>query len=571
MLEYQNELDVRGNLGNDVYVTDQMVDRLLDDQSFGNNMREADRKRGDLSKEEYHKIRALCKRNLFFLCHTVLGNTLLSPNLHGHLCTHLYNTRNDRFHEYLLPRGHYKSTILTIGHSIQIVLPYTKEDALHDLIGDPLPWPDCLGTDARVLIGHETAESASRFLYAITSHFTSNQFLMALFPDAIPEKRKHRINKWELELPRSIEATGNPEPTIDTLGVGGKSQGRHYNYIKLDDIYGDKARDSNAESQTTIQWFDNIQSFFSRFSQDHLDLTGTRYSHDDIYAHAEEQYGKKLIKYTRKVEEPDKEELKKGKLVMKPIFPEQFSTESLEIIRKNKKVWNAQYNNDPDDGTSGFVDAWKRYFYWIDRNTIACFSVGEKPIRSTISIRDLDICILLDPGIGKSGGLAVTGMDYIGRVFVLNALRPELRPDQYTDLIFQMAVRWQPRIVAVESDLFASVYQYWWQSEMKTRGIRFQVHPVYTAQRDKDDRILGLTQYMSADKFFINDKQDELLAEWKRVGKSRNVHIFDAIAYGPEVWRPGYYPGQRELIESGTSASDNDADSETGYSSIEYA
>lgn len=571
-MELAQATGLKNDQGEDIYVTDQMVDQLLDDQSVGENLRKADLRRNSLSKEEWHKLRVLCKRDLFFLCYSVLGNKRLSTNLHGHLCTHVRKTENDRFHEYLMPRGHFKSTILTIGHSIQVVLPYTDEDRQYDLDTSPLPWPNSLGTDCRVLIGHETHESAARFLFAITNHFTGNPLLMALFPDAIPSKRKHRINKWELELPRSDAARGNPEPTIDTLGVGGKSQGRHYNYIKLDDIFGDKARDSAAEAETTIQWFDNIQSFFSTFKEDHLDLTGTRYSHDDVYEHAEEVYGEQLIKYHRKVEEVVKDE-KTGLAILgpdkkplkQPIFPEEFTPEALAIIRKNKKVFNAQYLNDPDDGTSGFNPEWKRYFYWTGVNQIAVFD-GES--RTTVNVRDLDICILIDPG-EQSGGFAVTGMDYYGRVFVLVAIRIELKPPDLTDLVFRMAVRWQPRIVAIESDMFAAVYQYWWQAEMKTRSIRFNIEPVFTKQRSKDDRIMGLSQYMSAQKFFINEAQDELAQEWKRVGKSRNVHIFDAIAYGPEVWRHGYLPGQRDIIETVVGDQDQSGrDPETGYSVI---
>lgn len=551
---------LKNEAGEDIYVTDQMVDQLLDDQVVGETLRTAEKKRNELAKEEWHQLRALCKRDLFFLCYSVLGNKRLSTRLHGNLCTHVKRTENDRFHEYLMPRGHFKSTILTIGHSIQIALPYTEEDAQYDLDTGSLPWPNKLGTDSRILIAHETHESASRFLFAITSHFTNNPLLLALFPDAIPSKRKHRINKWELELPRSDAARGNPEPTIDTLGVGGKSQGRHYNYIKLDDIFGDKARDSVAESETTIQWFDNIQSFFSTFKEDHMDLTGTRYSHDDVYAHAEEVYGDQLIKYSRKVEEFDAEQ---GKKVS--IFPEEFTPEALAIIRKNKKVFSAQYENDPDDGTSGFDSTWKRYFYWISHNQIAVFAGDQRTI---INIRDLDVCILIDPGV-QSGGFAVTGMDHSGRVFVLVAIRIELKAPDLTDLVFKQAIRWQPRVVAIESDVFAHTYQYWWATEMTVRGIRFKIEPVYTKNRSKTDRVMGLSQYMSADKFYINEAQDELLSEWKRIGKSRNIHIFDAIAYGPEVWRRGYYPGQRDLIDLPTGDQDlSDRDPETGYSVI---
>lgn len=569
-MELAQATGLKNEAGDDIYVTDEMVDNLLDDQKVGEFQRAADQKRDQLAKEEYHKLRALCKKDLFFLCYSVLGNKRLSTRLHGNLCTHVHNTRLNRFREYLLPRGHFKSTILTIGHSIQVVLPYTDEDRAYDLDTTEIPWPASLGTDARVLIGHETHESAARFLYAITSHFTGNPLLMALFPDAIPSKRKNRINKWELELPRSDAARGNPEPTIDTLGVGGKSQGRHYNYIKLDDIFGDKARDSAAEAQTTIQWFDNIQSFFSVFKDDYLDLTGTRYSHDDVYAHAEEVYEDQLIKYSRRVEEPVRDKygvpvIQGGKPVMRAIFDEEFTPENLAIIRKNKKVFNAQYLNDPDDGTSGFQPEWKRYFYWIGHNQIAVFD-GDQ--RTVVNVRDLDICILIDPG-EASGGFAVTGMDYAGRVFVLVAIRIELKAPDLTDLVFRQAVRWQPRTVAVESDVFAHTYQYWWATEMTVRGIRFHVEPVYTKQRSKDDRIMGLAQYMSANKFFVNEAQSELLEEWRRVGKSRNVHIFDAIAYGPEVWRFGYAPGQRDIIESPSGEQDmSGRDPETGYSVI---
>lgn len=564
----------KNDKGEEVYVIDEMVDSILSDPVLSASMREADQKRNQLSKEEFHQLRALCKRDLFFLCFSVLGNKRLSTQLHGHLCTHVYDTQNDRFREFLMPRGHFKSTILTIGHSIQIVLPYTAEDRAHDLDTIPLQWPYTLGTDGRILIAHETAESAARFLFAITRHFTSNPLLLALFPDAIPNKRVNRINKWELELPRSASATGNPEPTIDTFGVGGKSQGRHYNYLKLDDIFGEKARDSVAESETTKEWFDGIQSFFSTFKEDHLDLIGTRYSLDDIYEHAHERYGAKLVKYCRRVEEPVRDPKTgrttfdaTGKPVKLPIFPEEFDEESLNILRKNRRRFSAEYENDPDDGVSGFSTDWQRFFYWVGHNEIAIFT-GDQ--RSKINIRDLDICILIDPG-HITGGFAVTGMDYLGRIYVLVSLLLNLKPPDLTEMVFRNVIRWQPRTVAIESDLFAGVYQYWWATEMARRGIRFHVTPVYTKSRTKDDRIMGLSHYMTAEKFYINDQQEELIAEWKKVGKTRNVHIFDAIAYGPEVWRFGYAPGQRDIVEAPTTGQDlNDRDPETGYSRMNY-
>src|SRR5678815_1725079 len=119
--------------GEQVYVTDVMINRLIDDDSLRDTQKKAQDERKSFSTKNYHQLRMRCKRDLFFLCYAVLGNTRLSPNLHGHLCSHVKRTENERFHEYLLARGNFKSTILTIGKTIQTVLPVTNEDLAYDL------------------------------------------------------------------------------------------------------------------------------------------------------------------------------------------------------------------------------------------------------------------------------------------------------------------------------------------------------------------------------------------------------------------------------------------------------
>lgn len=551
--------------GEDIYVVDEMVDRLLQEETLTKNRNDAHQKSRELSTEMKAKYRIRAKRDLFFLSYSILGYNRLSPNLHGHLCAHVKKTEHRRFHEYLLFRGGFKSTILTISKNIQTVLPVEEADLKYDgwwLDGEQseISYPASLCTDCKILIGHETHEGSARFLYAITSHFLTNTLLMGLFPEAVPSPRKQQINKWGLELPRN--SAGSPEPTIDTLGVGGKSQGRHYNHISLDDIFGDKARDSEAEAETTRQWFDNIQSFFSLFSKDTLDLTGTRYSHDDVYAHAEERYGSQLCQYVRKIEEVD---VQTGTKYI--IFPEEFSPESLAIIKKNKRVYNAQYLNDPEESDSGFGVDKGRLFYWRGINQIITFDADERMSPIT-NVRDLDICFLIDPGLGSSGGFVVSGMDYLQRVFTLVALRLEMKSPELTELVFKQVTRWQPRTVAIESDMFAETFEHWWNSEMIRRGIRFHVEPVLTKKRSKDFRIMGLEPYMTSQQFFYNESQTDLVRELRTWGKSKDIHILDALAYGPEVWRPGYAPGSRGLITSSVGTGTDDRDIETGYSAI---
>jgi hypothetical protein len=550
--------------GEDVYVDEEMVDRLIDPKRVEPIQREAEKKARRLSKEEFHRLRVACKRDLFFLCTGILGYTRLTEAFHGPMCNWITNTEREQFRELLIFRGGFKTRIKTISHNIQTALPYTKDDAAYDDNKDPLPYPLDLGTDVKILIAHETHESAARFLYSITDHFTSNPLLISLFPECVPSRKNQRINKHELELPRS--KVGTSEPTFDTLGVGGKSQGRHYNEITLDDIFGDKARDSEAEAATTIQWFDNIQSFFTDFARDRFTLVGTRYNNDDVYAHAHEVYGNKLVKYIRKIEEINPRTGQK-----EITFPEGFPLSSLEIIRKNKKVFNAQYLNDPEDLGKGFNPEWKKIFYWTSQTTLAIFS-GDGRDRTYISIRDLDIVIIIDPGLGKSGGFVVTGMDYTGRVFILFSMRLELTHPQLVDLLFKSVVKWQPRIVAFEADFFASIYEPWLKREQQVRGIRFKIEPVFTKKVQKDLRIDGLSNYFEGGVIFLNEAQEELMEEFRQYGKTKNIHILDALAYGPEVWRKPMSPEMRALMNSSSSENDSEdsedetRDAMTGYS-----
>ncbi len=506
--------------------------------------RAADKRMEEFSTVDWQQLRIRAKNDLFFLNVGVLGYKKLSENLHGHLCSWAHRTDDDQFREVLLPRGHYKSTVFTIGDSIRVVLPDDRGNST---------WPRSLGTNCRLLIGHEVHDSAARFLFSITRHFLQNPILMGLFPECIPDIKKHRVNKYELELPRDDVWS---EPTFDTIGVGAKAQGRHYNYLKLDDLFGADARDSATIRKTTYDWFDNIQSLFSTFSQDHFDLIGTRWAFDDLYSHAHETYGDLLVKYIRGAEELNEH----GKIVT--IFPEEFPIEKLNILKKNRKVYSAQYSNDPKEGASEFQESWLRYYHWTGPNMVGVFGSSER-----VNIRtDTDNIIFVDPAVNGLGGFIVTGCDYKDRIFCLDAQKKIWQPPELVELIFKAVQRWQPRIVVIEAVNFSVVYQHWIEREMQIRGIRFKIEPGKTRNRDKKSRVKGLENYFSAGQIFFAEGQHELIQEFNQFGATEDYHILDALAYGPEYWRKG---ARREVVESGAKAAADlmsGRDRDTGYS-----
>lgn len=543
--------------------------QLLDPQELRNARKAAEQSASQFTMEQYKLMRKMAKTDLFFLANTVLGYNKLSEDLHGHMCAWLQATDGKQFREELMPRGHFKSTIITIADSIRIALP--------DDDGNE-PWPRCLGTNARVLIGHETHEAASRFLVSITSHFLSNPLLMGLFPECVPDPRRNRVNRNELELPRTEIWS---EPTFDTMGVGGRGQGRHYNFLKLDDLFGDKARDSEAERLATYTWFDNIQSFFSTFDKDAFDLTGTRWGFDDLYAHAHEMYGDLLIKYIRSCEEPHPTEkvfdpVKKKLIPVEyPIFPEMFPTEKLAILKKNPKIYDAQYRNNPGEGMGLFEKGWKRTFKQVDRNTLEIthkvYVFGQpenlgRVINEKVNIRDLDIIFLIDPAMSGLGGYIITGMDRRSRIFTLKAKKGSWKPPDFVEEFFADVTRWRPRMAAIEAVTFSEIYRHWIQKEMRTRNTRLTIEDAKTRNRTKDERINGLSNWYSAGLIHYEENQTDIDHEHDTFGASQQIHLLDALAYGPEYWKLPVISSNQESIKKQEQELLAERDIATGYS-----
>ncbi len=522
------------------------LEHVIDEDRVKASRAEGDKWASGLTTEDYNALRIRAKTDLYFLCKGVLGFDKLSPDLHGDICNWHRRNRKARFKEELLPRSHFKSTIITIGHGIQIALPddTNKED-----------WPECLGPNIRIMVAHDVKEQASHFLLQITDQYLGNPILQALFPECVPDVKKQRVNLNELELPRSEFWA---EATYTAMGVGARSQGKHFNYFKLDDLIGEKDRDSPTEMKRSLQWFDNLQAFFVDFMRDKFDLVGTRYKFDDLYAHAEKMYGKKLLKYVRRAEEADEND------VLQPIFPEQFSTEAFEILKRNPVVWNAQYLNAPEESGEGFDEDWMS-FYRKDGPRIEFVQNGVTSFRA---ISELDVTILVDPAMSGLGAIVVTGMDYLGNIFILEAIKEHWKLDSTPKVIeqfFLLNAKYNPRVFAIENVLFSGLFEHWLEAEFRSRGTRFRIEPIKTHGRAKEARVYGLSSYFSAGKIFYHLSQQDLITETRQFPLTEDYHLLDSLAQGPEVWMRPMNVEEEKLMDYERTSYLADRDIHTGY------
>ena len=430
-------------------------DALADEKELSKRRAAAEDQFKDLSGDDLSFMRKWAKRDLFFLTNTILEYDLLSPKLHKHYCKWKEETRGKQYRMELMPRGHYKTT-LNIGEAIQIALPND------DKIVTEYPWT--LGSNVKILLSHETEKGASRALYEIAEAFMSKPMMLAFFPECIPTRRRQRINTLELELPRD---THWKEPTFDVIGAGGAAQGRHYHRLKLDDLIGEKARESRTIMSGVLEWFDNVNSLLTRPKIDGWDLIGTRWAMFDVYSHAIEMYGVDKVMSVLNAVDQNKEQFDEGILVTyirsaiedgKIIFPEEFSMNQFRILMKNRKVWASQYVNNPLDSALTEFDAkWLKFYNVASNGDLIIF---EGDVSRRVRPDQMDRVVLIDPSMGEDiesdeTGIVVTGTDSHNNVYILETIRKHLKPHELIAKMFELNGRWYPRLFSVEEVNFS--------------------------------------------------------------------------------------------------------------------
>ena len=546
---------------------------LFDEEALTVRRDAAEKRYRDLTGEQIRLMRRRCKMEPFFLASVALEYELLSLSLHNHYMSWLKWNRGYQFRMSLLPRDHYKSTANTETDSVQMALP------VEDL---QLPHPYNLGPNIKLLLTHEVHEHASRFLYKIGKAFREKPLMLVLYPELIPSPRVQRMNKTELELPRDVH---HAEPTFDTLGVAAAEQGRHYNWLKIDDPIGKEARDSITVMLKVKQWFDNITSLLTRPKYDGFDLIGTRWSADDVYSHAVKVYGvnqKRSI--LRAYDQRDVDRFEDGAMCIYargaienglPIFPEEFTLDILNRIRRNPMVWAAQYANNPREGAMTKLDQqWLKFYNVAAGDRLVIFEGnGVRSVRT----RNLDRVIMIDPSVGERDtsdetGFVVTGTDPKMNIYVLEAFRKRMKPPELIDELFRLYTKWNPRLISIESVAFSALIKYWFEQKCVSLGVYPAIYDYKRGpQKAKQAYIEALGNYGAAGQIYIMEGMHQLRDEWEWFPLGETDHILDAMSQGPEVWAPGRELTYKDDMKKAMAVVEGERDDQTGYSSIEYA
>ncbi len=155
----------------------------------------------------------------------------------------------------LAPRGHGKSTIMTIAFSIYRVL---------------------CAPDVRILICSDTAAQAKAFLREIKHHLEKNT---AIFKKWGPLRG---VPWTDEEICVAGRVSRAKEATVTAMGVMGPVISKHYDVIILDDVVDEEAAHSRHMREKLITWFYK-ELLPTLEPEGKLHVIGTRYHHQDLY------------------------------------------------------------------------------------------------------------------------------------------------------------------------------------------------------------------------------------------------------------------------------------------------
>ena len=428
----------------------------------------------------------------------------LAP-FHKELC-HFVQDNMHKKKLILVPRGHLKSTLITVGYSV------------FRLIQDPT---------VRILIQNAGYQTAADFVRAIKRHLQFNEDLIRIFGALAEDPEEWSENRITLKTAKSSEK--GKEPNITGWGVETTKTGQHYDLIIHDDLV----------ERENIGTREQIEKVILRY-KDSLDLLdpggqmlviGTRWTDGDLYSWIMDPENHVISSYEVMIRKALEWEgdlataLKSGEGIKSNLWPEKFDNKELwtRYREKGPYEFSTQYLNDPvtpEDAT--FKREWFGYYEPTD-------AIGKL----------FHTYITVDPAISMERdadftAMVVTSIDQYGNIYIREVIRAKLTPRQIIDQLFRLAEQWHPNRIGVEDVAYQKALAYSIREEAAKRGRYLPIQEVRPGGRTKDQRIQALQPLYAAGKVFhwkqmLNNNyfEDELL----RFPRATHDDIIDALSY----------------------------------------
>jgi hypothetical protein len=455
-----------------------------------------------------------CREDLKYLCVEYLGYSDWDV-CHDDLEAWVKDSVGSRYRLLLIPRGHLKSSILTVGYTIQRIL---REPNI------------------RILIANAIWDNARGFLSEIAKHLGPDSKLEALF-GVFKAKRWTRDGLVIKQRTRALAA-----PTVATTGIERTQASQHYDMIILDDVVSRENTSTREQREKVKKFYKDCLSLLEPTGD--ISIVGTTWNEDDLYNDLRRNPKYKV--FIRTALQPAN--FKTGK----PIFPKKFNLETLKGLRDELGMFEfgAQYflNPYPDEDME-FRMEWIQWYSEIPKVLMY-------------------VSMILDPSLGRDNsdfcGLTTTGVTSEGKIYVLDARHFRSKAELIGFEVVRALEDLKRKGVTInrfglEAIAFQQVLQPMIEAEFKKAGIKIMIDliTIRTQVETKGMRIKGLIPYFSQKKVYLRRDMTDLVAElskWRFENKGKTDDIIDSLAYQVRYWgnRPADIPqevaGEGSLI-----------------------
>ncbi len=452
---------------------------------------------------EYEFRRREGIRNLYFFNKEILGWPDITETPHKKLCEFIEQNTNKKL-LVLMPRGHLKSTVVTVSFSCQQIAK---------------------NPNIRILIASDTATMAEAFLKQIKDILGKNESFRELYGDYVsnaPQWSNSMITVGGLK--RSYE---KKEATITAYGLGGQLVSQHYDIIILDDVVN---RDNTNTKELIDKTFSSYKDLLSLLEpQGRLIILGTRWHFADLYGYILDKDNGMLQDFKVLLGKAYYGEFNTGII----LWPKKFSWEKLAELKRQQGdyVFNSQYMNTViDEASADFKRVWFKYYTDYDiKGKILTKFIAIDPAISTERSADYSVILTI-------------GVDEWNNWYILDIDRDRYNPKQLIDKIFYYDEKHHPKSIGIETVAFQKVLQFTINDEMrkKNRFLPFTELPL-DSSRSKEDRIRGLQPRYQQGAVFHNKNMpnnDWLEDELTRFPKGPHDDIIDSLAYQLQVAFP---------------------------------
>lgn len=477
--------------------------------------------------EALQKIALRCRYDLFYLCKYILNYELMEEEVHGDLCKYTeallpskpvdyvppedfegkemqdqFNHKNTNL-MILMPRGTFKSSLVTVGFSLQFIL------------NEP---------NARILIDSETYSKAKAFLSEIKGHLETNEAYRTVFKTihgVYPsgDKKKKDLLWTDSQVTLACRTRPLKEPTFMVAGIDKSINGMHYDLIIMDDLHSEKNVTNKEQIQQVVDHWKLAYSLLDPGRP--MIVIGTRWDYNDLYQEILDNHRDTYNIIIRRAIKDNGEAL----------FPSRLPLETLEQIKQKQGTahFYKQYMNEPvseEDATFKRSDIVRRDWQMVK----------DRPI---------NWYLLVDPSFegpySDFAGLVVVGMDYQRDLYVRHILRKKMTYADIIEAIFDLTNRYRPKLIGIKIVGSAKSLMYELNAEQKRRGVWLPVRELRDQKNSKEDRIKQLGPiYEFGHAFHIKDcpQLDELEYEMLHFPKAKHDDIIDAYASVLEIATP---------------------------------